>query len=34
MLNEKKTLEGLLEGEKKLNDRIKTSADPRKRAEL
>ena len=34
MLNEKKTLEGLLEGEKKLYDRIRSSADPKKRAEL
>jgi hypothetical protein len=34
MLNEKKTLEGLLAGEKKLVERIKTTADPKKRIEL
>jgi hypothetical protein len=34
MLNEQKTLEGLLEGEKKLIDRVRATADPRKRAEL
>ncbi|MBC7458832.1 MAG: hypothetical protein H7235_11165 [Bdellovibrionaceae bacterium] len=34
MLTEKKTLEGLLEGEKKLVERIKSTADPKKRAEL
>lgn len=34
MLNEKKSLEGLLEGEKKLVGRIKATADPKKRAEL
>lgn len=34
MLNEKKTLEGLLAGEKKLVDRIKSTADPKKRIEL
>ena len=34
MLNEKKTLEGLLAGEKKLVERIKSTADPKKRIEL
>jgi hypothetical protein len=34
MLNEKKSLEALLEGEKTLLGRIKSTADPKKRAEL
>ena len=34
MLNEKKSLEALLEGEKTLLGRIKSTADPKKRVEL